>query len=188
MDTREILLQTGLELFYRLSYEGVGVQEICGSAGVTKPSLYHHFGNKRGLLEAMVQSIAGDLQRGIRDCLPYRGDLPKTISDFTAAVFRFAEKQPMQFRYFLSLRLSPPGSISHEVVEELDRWMADQIQEVFLLAAEDHGNMRGRERLISASFLGMLYAWGILISENRVTITDDFIHQAAHQFSHGIYS
>ena len=50
-DTRAELLARALDLFAAYGYDGVGVQQICDAAGVTKPTLYHHFGNKRGLLE-----------------------------------------------------------------------------------------------------------------------------------------
>jgi len=51
-DTRAELLDRALDLFAAYGYDGVGVQQICNAAGVTKPTLYHHFGSKRGILRA----------------------------------------------------------------------------------------------------------------------------------------
>ena len=50
MDTRESLLDEALKLFSTRGYEAVGVQEVALRAGVTKPSLYHHFGSKERLV------------------------------------------------------------------------------------------------------------------------------------------
>lgn len=54
MDNREKILNCALELFHARGYDAVGVQEIAETAGVTKPTLYYYFGNKRGLLEALL--------------------------------------------------------------------------------------------------------------------------------------
>jgi TetR/AcrR family transcriptional repressor of nem operon len=48
-DTREKLLDTAIELIWRSSYDGVGVNEICKQAGTTKGGFYHHFESKADL-------------------------------------------------------------------------------------------------------------------------------------------
>ena len=54
MDNRENILTCALELFYQRGYDAVGIQEICQAAGITKPTLYHYFGSKYGLLEVLL--------------------------------------------------------------------------------------------------------------------------------------
>jgi AcrR family transcriptional regulator len=49
------LLSAALNLWVERGYEAVGVQEICDAAQVTKPTLYHYFGSKAGLLRAIVE-------------------------------------------------------------------------------------------------------------------------------------
>ena len=49
--TRETILAGALDLFADRGYSGVGVEELAASAGVTKPTLYHYFGNKQGVLK-----------------------------------------------------------------------------------------------------------------------------------------
>ena len=55
MDNRMNILQKALQLFYEKGYDAIGVQEIADAAGVTKPTLYHYFGSKYGLLEAVAR-------------------------------------------------------------------------------------------------------------------------------------
>ena len=55
MDNRENILTCALELFYQRGYDAVGIQEICQAAGITKPTLYHYFGSKYGLLEVLLE-------------------------------------------------------------------------------------------------------------------------------------
>ena len=54
-DNRTGLLHSALTLFATRGYDAVGVQEIVENAGVTKPTLYHYFGNKLGLLETLLE-------------------------------------------------------------------------------------------------------------------------------------
>ena len=64
MDNREKILRCALELFYHKGYDAVGIQEICQSAGITKPTLYHYFGSKYGLLEVLLEhELSGFLSR-----------------------------------------------------------------------------------------------------------------------------
>lgn len=71
-DTRELLLQAGMELFLERGYSATGLQDILERAGVPKGSFYHHFGSKEefGLemleryarqgIEVMEQYLAAD--------------------------------------------------------------------------------------------------------------------------------
>ncbi|CAG9249340.1 Transcriptional regulator, TetR family [Burkholderia cepacia] len=53
-DTRERILQTASELFYREGTRAVGVDLIVAQAGVAKTSLYRHFATKDDLIEAFL--------------------------------------------------------------------------------------------------------------------------------------
>ncbi|RKF51087.1 TetR/AcrR family transcriptional regulator [Paraburkholderia fungorum] len=53
-DTRERILRTASELFYREGTRAVGVDLIVARAGVAKTSLYRHFGTKDELIEAFL--------------------------------------------------------------------------------------------------------------------------------------
>ena len=39
-----------------LSNDATAVREICEAAGITKPTLYHFYGSKEGVLQALVTS------------------------------------------------------------------------------------------------------------------------------------
>jgi AcrR family transcriptional regulator len=52
---RERLLATATELFYREGVHVVGIDRLLEQAGVAKWTLYHHFGNKDGLVRAYLE-------------------------------------------------------------------------------------------------------------------------------------
>jgi len=49
VDTKQLLMETALELIWNSNYDKVGIAEICQKAGVTKGAFYHHFASKAEL-------------------------------------------------------------------------------------------------------------------------------------------
>jgi TetR/AcrR family transcriptional regulator len=188
MDGREKLLENGLRLFAERGYEAVGVQEIVDAAGVTKPSLYHHFGSKRGLLEAALEGPFGDLAARLEKAATYEGDLPLTLTRIVSACFSFARGNPVFLRTQLAFWFLPPGSEAHGVVEPFLKRLHGRIEAMFAAAAADHGNMRGRGARYAATLLGMINTYIGLSLAGYASLDDDLVVQVVHQFSHGIYS
>ena len=73
MDNKEKILESALDLFYSKGYDAVGVQEIVERSGITKPTLYHYFGSKYGLLEHLVRNYYGKFEEKLEGlCLRRR--------------------------------------------------------------------------------------------------------------------
>jgi AcrR family transcriptional regulator len=53
--TRDRIIESGYELFYRNGFNRVGVDEIAAAAGVTKRTLYYHFRSKDDLLASVLE-------------------------------------------------------------------------------------------------------------------------------------
>lgn len=51
---RERILAVAATLVAQSGIEGASIREICATAGVTPPAVYHHFGDKAGLLDAVA--------------------------------------------------------------------------------------------------------------------------------------
>ena len=54
-DTRTRLLEAAADLIAAAPGEDFSLRAVCDAAGVKMPTLYHFFGNKQGLIEAVVQ-------------------------------------------------------------------------------------------------------------------------------------
>lgn len=188
MDSKSGLLQSALSLFAARGYDAVGVQEIAEAAGVAKPTLYHFFGSKIGLLEALFAEYASKLDDALRDAAHYERDLPLTLDRVVAAYIDFATREPMFYRMELALYFAPRESHAHRAaVHHYERRHAI-LEELFLKATREHGNMRGRQRRYAVTLVGMINSYIALQLNERLVITDRVRRDIVHQFSHGIYS
>ncbi len=187
-DNRMTLLECALELFAERGYDAVGVQEICAAAGVAKPTLYHYFGSKRGVLDALVGERWAPFVAELAGAAEYTGDLPRTLEQVVGLSFGFAAREPVLCRMLLALWFAAPGSEAVSAVAALHAERLQILEELFVWAARDHGNMRGRERTYAATLLGMIHTHIALALNHQIKLDDEVVHQAVHQFSHGIYS
>lgn len=188
-DNRQILLDVALHLFAERGYDAVGVQEIVNAAGVTKPTLYHYFGSKRGLLDALLDAHFTTLQTRVAEAADYHGDLPLTLTRVTAAYFAFAREYPAFYRLQLALVFAPPESEAHQAVMDFHEAQQALLETLFAQATVQHGNMRGRQRRYALTLRGMIDTYiGIALNGYADLADDALLHQALHQFMHGIYS
>ncbi|KRG62189.1 TetR family transcriptional regulator [Stenotrophomonas humi] len=56
-ETRASLLSTARRVFSEHGYAATSMDDLTAQAGLTRGALYHHFGDKRGLLAAVVDQI-----------------------------------------------------------------------------------------------------------------------------------
>lgn len=59
------LIQIARDIFTRDGYANAATEEIVQLAGVTRGALYHHFGSKEGLFQAVLASIQQDVAERI---------------------------------------------------------------------------------------------------------------------------
>jgi AcrR family transcriptional regulator len=186
-DRREEILQRALELFAARGYDAIGVQEICTAAGVTKPTLYHYFGSKRGLLEALVTERSMPLLAALRDAATY-SYLPLNLQRVTETCFRFAQEQAHFYRLLLMLWFNVPESEAFQIIAGLNEQIHQLVEAMFAAAITDHGNMRGRQRVYAASFLGIINTYIGQGLHGYLELNTELVYRLVHQFSHGIYS
>jgi AcrR family transcriptional regulator len=188
MDSRAGLLRAALTLFAAKGFDAVGVQEVAEMAGVAKPTLYHFFNSKHGLLEALFAEYAARLDDSVRTAADYARDLPLTLDRIVAAYVDFAGDEPLFYRLELALYFSPRDSEASKVAVRHYAYRHGLLEEVFRKAVRQHGNMRGRHRRYAISLVGMINSYIALQLNEHIVITDRLRRDVVHQFSHGIYS
>jgi len=185
---KETLINTALNLFSARGYDAVGVQEIAEKAGVTKPTLYHYFGSKHGLLDFILDTCFNQLFENLTPAAGYAGDLPLTLTRTAEVYFRFAEKHPRFYRMQIAMWFSGPESESHQALTKYILQQHKVFEQVFMPASDDHGNMKGRHQAYSATFLGMLNTYIGMYLNGYILLDDEIMYRAVHQYMHGIFS
>ena len=188
MDNRSAILSHALRLFAARGYDAVGVQEIVDAAGVTKPTLYHYFGSKRGLLEALLQERAAPLQTAVRAAVVYPADVTLTLRNVVRAYFEYGRAEPTFNRMLWSMRYAPPDSEPFDAASRLHAEQLALLEGLFVQAAEHHGNMAGRERAYAATLLATIHAYLEAALNGTAELNEELLHQVVHQFMHGIFS
>src|SRR3546814_8746339 len=51
------ILKLARQMFGKTGYADASMDELTAAAGMTRGALYHHFGSKQGLFEAVVEQI-----------------------------------------------------------------------------------------------------------------------------------
>ena len=187
-DNRSRLLACALELFAARGYDAVGVQEVADAAGLKKPTLYHYFGSKSGLLKTLLNENFAELFTALEQAAIYNRDIVSTLSAITTVYFDFAQKQRKFYRLQLSMWFSPPESNAFKAILAINEKQQQMMEAFFLRGAEDHGNMKGRQRAYAATFLGMLNTYISLGLNDLAELDSGTAKTAVHQFMHGIFS
>lgn len=65
-ETRNIIIETASELFYKKGYNLTGINEIIKESGIAKATLYSHFKSKEDLLIAYLDSKDTELLKNIK--------------------------------------------------------------------------------------------------------------------------
>lgn len=105
---RERLLDAARLLFVERGFEQTSTVMIARQAGVSEGILFHHFGSKRGLFEALVDDF---VRAGSEAAMP-SGAFAMTEETVVRGAFDFADQQPAlyQMLHQISLQL---GNAQH---------------------------------------------------------------------------
>jgi AcrR family transcriptional regulator len=151
---RERVLEAGLELFGERGYHAVSVAEISERAGIAKSVLYHHFGSKAGLFEAIAETQTRDLLAHVAGAVPDDPDAPR-LRAAVDAYLGFLADRPAAWRLLLRDPPADPALIAvHErLAGERERALAE------LLAAPD--KLRDKQAAVglTATAIRTFAAW-----------------------------
>ena len=184
-DNRSEIVKQATRLFAARGYDAVGVQEIVDAVGITKPTLYHYFGNKRALLDALLLQNSAELRRELGRAAEYHGDLPLNLYDMARVYFGFSERQPNFYQLLLSLRHAPPESESNQAGAEVNEEILGTIRDLFAKALP---HMEGRHHRYAITYIGMIDTYITLALNGFIELDENLMHSAVHQYMHGIYS
>ena len=110
-ERRAEITAAALRCFAERGIEGTTVQHICRTAGCSVGSLYHHFGNKDGVAEALLIEITDALHDAmltrLRRCQSAEESVRTVVESYASWVTRHRERA--QMLHARDLRFSAEG-------------------------------------------------------------------------------
>src|SRR5574338_738586 len=102
-DARRSILAAAESLLAEDGYERFSMRRLAERCGYTAPTIYHYFGAKLGLVDAVLELRFRDLLRVIRR-VPLSSDPLETIRARARAFVRFGLRNPAHYRVLTSQR------------------------------------------------------------------------------------
>jgi AcrR family transcriptional regulator len=127
-ETRQRIIRSAVGLFARFGYHKTTVSEIAQVAGVTTGALFHHFGSKEDLLNAVIDWLSKGIHAYSEHLKKEPNPSFSTISDMLSLMCSHYERYP-EATICLAM-LATEFSGSHHPVEERIR----SVYEVFIQA------------------------------------------------------
>src|SRR3546814_19047 len=87
-DTRAKLLAAGRKAFGEKGYAEASMDDFTAEAGLTRGALYHHFGGKKGLFEAVVRQIDAELAQRLKS---FAAEAPTRWEGFVRETIGYVE-------------------------------------------------------------------------------------------------
>ena len=106
----ERILSTALDLFAVRGYDATSVREICEAADITKPTLYHFYGSKEGVLQALVTTGFQRFRQMVDSAMAEPGSFRERLKSVARAMFSSATRQPLYWRFMHGIVWAPPGT------------------------------------------------------------------------------
>ena len=186
-------MNCSLNLFCRKGYESVAVSEICKEAGITKPTLYHYFKSKYGLLEALLEEKYNEYGLKLEQESYSNDNVEKVLHNMARIYMEYASANMNVHLLFLALEYSPKESESYKAIKPYVTKLFESVVRVFDKAGNTLGNMYGRQFLFATSFIGAMNTYILMrykYSENKESfyLDQSEVYNVLHQFLHGIYS
>ncbi|HEV3162683.1 MAG TPA: TetR/AcrR family transcriptional regulator [Isosphaeraceae bacterium] len=131
----EHIARAAARLFAARGYDATPVRAIVEAAGVTKPTLYYHFGSKEGLAQALLTRPLTRLLAGHRAILDGPADPAQKLADMMEAEFAFVREDPDRARFVYALFFGPLGSSLSAELAQFGGSLKDLLAEAVQAAA-----------------------------------------------------
>jgi AcrR family transcriptional regulator len=100
-DARRTILEACQTLVVENGFDGLSIRRLSDRCGYTAPTIYHHFGDKRGLTDALLEDCFRRLLVRLRRVRRYP-DPVDTVRERLRAFVRFGRQNPDHYRLMAS--------------------------------------------------------------------------------------
>ncbi len=131
-----LILATTERLLLEGGIDAVSIRRVADGSGYSAPTIYHHFGDKRGLIDALLEerfSVVHQLMAAI----PPEPDPAVYLRNAVSEFIRFALENPDHYRLLATPLESEPNVPSADAARELVRSALEVLADEGTLATRD---------------------------------------------------
>jgi AcrR family transcriptional regulator len=114
------LLDVAEELFLSQGYDATSIEDIARGAGVSRPIVYEHHGNKAGIYLACVRRARAALEQAISDAVTHTADPQEQLRVGADAYFQILERDPRRWELLFG-KTGIIGELGDELARERQR-------------------------------------------------------------------
>jgi len=194
INNKQKILNIALDLFSEQGFDSIGVQVLAEKSGITKPTLYYYFGNKEGVFKELLKGYYDKLNsllsqiNYVPKVQSYQEDVYPVLIKVANSYFNFAMQNDKFYRMALSALFSPPTSKTNEIVKDLNNEQYEIINKLFIEISTAHPNMKGHEKRLCWTFIGMINTYIGLWYNKTEELSKKTAEEAVKQFMHGIFT
>jgi AcrR family transcriptional regulator len=133
IERRDELLDACVRAIRSLGHE-VSMAELAAEAGVSRPILYDHFGDRAGIAAALVRRYAANLGGALRPVLEREQPFAEVLRDGIRVFCAFVDHEPAIWRF---LQSEPPPGGGDSVEFTVGRMIADALGNALRRAGAD---------------------------------------------------
>lgn len=185
-NTNKLLMGAALQLFTKKGFAGASTREIVETCGVTKPTLYYHFGSKDNLYRYLLEEIFNRFNREIAriagEELPPQTRLLKVVQ-FN---LNYCHESPREVKLILMAIYRSDPSLPEVDIKPVGRPIVESIAGI-IRAGEDAGVFReGDPFQLSLQLIGMIHIQILLILNNEEKLPLSRAEEIFNTFLKGI--
>jgi AcrR family transcriptional regulator len=135
--TRPRILEATEALLLEGGVEGVSIRRLSARCGFTAPTIYHHFGDKTGLIDAVLEARFRDVLE-LMSAIPRGPDPIVYLREMAGAFVHFALENPDHYRLLTVPRPEGADAVpSAEAARELVKRALEELARAGSLATDD---------------------------------------------------
>lgn len=148
-DTRARLIASARRAFATQGYAQTSMDDFTARAGLTRGALYHHFGDKKGLLAAVVAQLDGEMDASLQR-ISEQADHPwEGFCERCRAYLRMAQDPEIQRIVLQDAPAVLGATDQQQCVDSLRQLLDDLMQAGFI----EHACSQALARLINGSLV-----------------------------------
>src|SRR4051812_8950834 len=132
----------------------ISMQALAAEAGVTKPVLYAHFGDKAGLTRALADGFTSEIGARLLDVLAEQRDEQAMLRAAIEAFMAMVEAEPQVYQFMLQHGVGGEPSTSHQ--RHVFNQLGGQVSRMIELALRQLGQPARSARPWAYAILGAM--------------------------------